>query len=225
MTWDELDYWKSGEWQVVQEKLDGLDKQGRLYLPQRQHIFRALDATPMASVRVAIIGQDPYPSLRHATGIAFSIPKGESDYPPTLRNIYSEYCSDLHYPYPSSGSLEKWVKQGVLLWNAIPTCNVGESASHHWDEWTFLTKEIVERLDQQDTPVVFILLGNYARNYSRYIRESDVIEASHPSPLGAKWSFFGSRIFSTANGKLVEAGVEPINWRLDHGERRDSDSL
>jgi len=100
---------------------------------------------------------------------------------------------------------------------------VGESASHHWDEWTFLTKEIVERLDQQDTPVVFILLGNYARNYSRYIRESDVIECSHPSPLGAKRSFFGSRIFSTANGKLVEAGVEPINWRLDHGTGRDSD--
>src|SRR6266576_3335421 len=136
MTWDELDYWNSGEWQVVQEKLDELDGQGQLICPQRQSIFAALDGLAFDNVRVAIIGQDPYTSLRFSTGVAFSIPKTERDYPPTLRNIFSEYCSDLHYPYPPNGSLEKWTQQGVLLWNAIPTCNVWESASHHWTEWT-----------------------------------------------------------------------------------------
>ena len=204
-----LKYFETGEWQVVQERLDDLKVAGILYNPSHKLIFRALEVTPFESVRVVLMGQDPYPNHNLATGLAFSIPSGVVEFPASLKNIFKEYQDDLHYPEPTSGDLSDWAKRGVLLWNAFPTCLVGKAGSHHWIEWEFLTKEIVEKLDVRGD-CVFALLGSYARGYTKYINNSPIVETSHPSPLGANKGFLGSRLFSTINSNLKE----PIDWRL-----------
>src|SRR5690348_8464737 len=99
--WDELTYWNTGEWDVVQERLDDLEKAHVSYNPKREDLFRALDLTPFETVRVCILGQDPYPTSKHATGLAFSIPKTIKPYPATLHSIFQEYSSDLSLPTPS----------------------------------------------------------------------------------------------------------------------------
>lgn len=214
MKWTQLDYWNSGEWQVVQERLNDLKKEGKTTVPERNNLFKALEETPFESVKVAIIGQDPYPNPAYATGIAFDVPVGVDPLPPSLINIFKEYQDDLHLPTPSSGSLLPWCRAGVLLWNSIPSCDAGRPASHHWEEWSYLTKEIVERLDGQDS-VVFCLLGKYANAFGSCVRSNlDIVETSHPSPLGAKWGFLGSRIFTKINNRLVDKGLTPIDWRL-----------
>lgn len=213
MPWSSLNYWKSGEWQVIMEKLNDLKKKKVLYCPSRANLFAALSAIPMEKVRVAIIGQDPYPNPGHATGIAFSIPSEVKEFPPTLVNFLKEYQDDLHYPAPRCGDLRRLCNNGVLLWNAIPSCLAGVPGSHRWTEWEYLTKEIVEKLNERN--VVFLLLGRIARSLVCYTdNRSRVIETSHPSPLGVKHGFVGSRIFSRANAALVELGKEPIDWRL-----------
>jgi uracil-DNA glycosylase len=214
MKWDDLTYWQSGEWQVVQEKLDDLKAKNIETNPDREKLFAALDAIEFDNVRVAIIGQDPYPSKAHATGIAFSVPKSVKVLPPTLVNMLAEYSSDYHDPYPpTTGDLTKWIKQGVLLWNVYPSCETGKPGSHHWDEWTYLTKEIIQELDKKGN-VVFVFLGAEARKFSKYVIESTSLETSHPSPLGAKRGFMGSRIFSSINAKLHENGEAIVNWKL-----------
>lgn len=213
-TWEEMEYWKSSDWITIQERLDAMDARGTRYNPDRSNLFAALDSCDLHSVKVAIIGQDPYPQPEYCTGIAFSIPKGCKFYPPTLENIFKEYSSDLGYPRPETGNLESWCKQGVFLWNAYPTCEAYKSLSHMWPEWATLTMEIVEILS--DIGVVFVFLGNEARKnvlHCKDIASTDIIELSHPSPRASRASkhpFFGSRLFSTINSKLME----PINWRL-----------
>lgn len=218
-----LDFWKSGEYQVVRENLDDEEKLGFRINPPRKDLFKALSMVPQDKVRVAIIGQDPYPQHSFATGLAFSVP-GEvrvGSWPPTLRSIIDEYCADLGYPRPGHGDLSKWTKDGVLLWNAIPSCREGCSLSHDWPgrEWDYLTREIVRRLSTQT--IVFAFLGGTAR---RFVPDVDpasgsvVIETSHPSPRGSlnsRTPFRGSRLFSTINDKLVGLGMKPVDWRLD----------
>ena len=219
MNWDDLSYWQSGEWQVVEERLSDMDKSGKLYNPERQLLFAALDATPMEKVRCVILGQDPYPSGKYATGLAFSIPKAATSHPPTLSTVLREYEDDLHLPYPKNGNLEKWASQGVLLWNAIPSCEVGKSLSHDWVEWASLTEEIISRLSTQGG-IVFVLLGGVARRYQAKIdpTRNDLIQTGHPSPRGnlnSKVPFSGSRIFSSINACLCKRGKAPVDWRLD----------
>ena len=222
--WRDLVWWQSGEKQVVDERLKDLTKAKVTYHPAKADIYAALDATPYDKVRVCIIGQDPYPgspppwlnisSTRYATGLAFSIPRDipASSWPPTLRNIFDEYVSDLQYPMPKHGDLAWWARNGVLLWNTFPTCEDKKAGSHHWDEYEYLTKEIVLELDKK--PIVFILLGSKARSLTKYVTNSKIIETSHPSPLGVDKGFRGSRIFSTANGYLCDLGLETIPWKL-----------
>jgi len=204
-----LSYWRTGEWQVIMERL----KDETQYNPPRTELFAALRLVHPESCRVAIIGQDPYPKRLHATGVAFSIPAtcGVGEFPPTLVNIFKEYEDDLHYPAPKNGDLTPWCEQGVLLWNVYPSCATGKPGSHHWEEWTYLTKEIVERLDGQ---VVFVALGRVAQLHTVACTRSPVIHTSHPSPLGVSRGFSGSRIFTRTNALLSELGKEPINWRL-----------
>ena len=220
MTWDDLEFWKSKHWEQVQDYLDSYDKDKIAYNPARENIFKALDLVDLEDVRVCVIGQDPYPNPNHATGVAFSIPSGikEHEYPPTITNIFKGYMHDLSYPKPTTGNLEAWSKQGVLLWNCTPTCLSNKPMSHkNWEEWHSLTKEIVEVL--QERCIVFILLGVRARSYSTYINlsNSDVIETSHPSPLGnvkGKIPFVTARVFSTCNGYLVKQGLAAVDWKL-----------
>lgn len=213
-----LNYWQSGEWQVVNERLKDLEKSGIAYNPKRSVLFDSLRVLPAGDVRVCIIGQDPYPDPRYATGLAFSIPNGERNFPPTLKTIFNEYCSDLGYPVPGNGDLSRWSAQGVLLWNAIPTCRAGLSLSHDWTEYSWLTSEVVRKLS--DRGVVFAFLGGVAKRFLENVdlTKNEVILTSHPSPRGSRFSknpFEGSRLFSTINDKLNSQGLEPIDWRLD----------
>src|SRR5688572_3630052 len=129
MTWDDFDFWKTTTWAEIQARLDKMERDAVGFNPAREDIFNALDRTPFEDVKVVLMGQDPYPQSKYATGLAFDIPEKESRYPPTLYNILNEYVKDLHHKLPSTGSLKRWTAQGVLLWNAIPTCEDGKSAS------------------------------------------------------------------------------------------------
>lgn len=221
--WDQLNYWNSGEWQVVQERLDDLDRAGKLFNPRRELLFAALDATPFDKVKVAIYGQDPYPDRSFACGLAFSIPNGTvgegKALPPTLDNVFNEYVSDLHYPYPTKTDLITWANRGVLLWNAIPSCAWQKSMSHDWPEWAELTKEITKRLSDKGD-IVFVFMGGVARRSVKDVNleHNTVFETSHPVPranLRSNTPFLGSRIFSHVNDKLCQVHKQsPIDWRL-----------
>lgn len=212
------DFFNSGEWQVCDERLADLAAAKIVFCPSRENLFRALDLTPLEKAKVVIVGQDPYPNPKHATGVAFSIPKKVKEIPRTLVNIMREYSDDLHYPFPKHGNLEKWCKQGVLLWNATPTCEQGKPGSHaDWPEWTYLNREICQQASKQG--VVFALLGRVAQECRKYIDEgkSTVLEVSHPSPRGVLHSrspFLGSRLFTTINQELNKLGKGPVDWRL-----------
>lgn len=213
--WD-LAYFQTGEWQVISERLDDYDQSMVQYNPPRSHLFAALVACPCERVRVVILGQDPYPNRMHCTGIAFSCPGRVKPIPHSLENIFKEYEADLHYPTPKNGDLTPWVKQGVLLWNVYPSCLMGKPGSHHWDEWTYLTKEIVEKLDAKGN-VVFCALGSVARSFTGNLTNpnSRLVTTSHPSPLGFNKGFKGSRIFSTINFYLCSLDQPTIEWRLE----------
>jgi uracil-DNA glycosylase len=224
MKWNELAYWRSDAWKKIQEKLDDLSRTDGKYNPNRSSIFRALHLTPFDSVKVAIIGQDPYPNPEHCTGLAFSLPNNYDlkKAPSTWLNIKRELCTDLHIPSPKTGSFESWAKQGVLLWNAIPTCEAWKPLSHDWEEYISLTQEIIQSLSKKESSIVFIFLGSKARHYSEYVKDGKVICTSHPSPRGAYQSnpylrivpFIGSRIFSTTNDYLNQLGLDIINWKI-----------
>jgi uracil-DNA glycosylase len=203
----DLSYFNSGEWQVVNERLHDLELSSTVYCPGRKRLFTSLSAV-RGHPRVVIFGQDPYPNIAHCTGIAFDVPITIKDFPPTLKNIFKEYQDDLHFDAPTTGSLLPWCRNGVLLWNVFPSCLMGKPGSHHWEEWTPLSKEILQLLDQKD--VVMVFLGSVAREFSRYVNHAMVLETSHPSPLGARHGFLGSRLFSTINSMLDK----PIDWRL-----------
>jgi len=217
--WSRLKYWNCGEFDVVLERLNDLRKAGTPFCPQKDHIFRSLQMCPFDQVRVVLMGQDPYPDPVYPTGIAFDVDPRipYKSLPPTLKTIFEEYNSDLGYPIPNSGSLVNWCYEGVLLWNAIPTCDAWKSKSHDWPEWKLLTQELVEELSKKGK-TVFVFLGNTARQFAQYVEPGEeVIEVSHPSPRASRASrhpFLGSRIFSTVNDKLCAQGLPPIDWRL-----------
>lgn len=231
-----LDYWRSGEWQVCLERLRDLDKAKVKWNPAREDLFNPLKALKPKDVKVVILGQDPYPGRKYCSGHAFSISEDCDMFPPTLVTILDEYEADLGYPFPSSGSLLPWVKQGVLLWNVYPTCTDKQSLSHHWDEYKPLTWEILDTLSAQSC--VIVTLGTQARDLLRSFQNEDnekrllngylpketgdwtnfeVLSFSHPSPRAgakAKAPFTGSRFFTTINGKLCDLHLRPIDWRL-----------
>lgn len=211
-TWEDLKWWDCGEWQVIEERLDELDQKGILYNPRRELIFASLDSVEYNAVRAVVIGQDPYPDRKFATGVAFSIPQGLRKFPESLLIIYKEYCRDLGLEWPKSGCLNKWAREGVLLMNAIPTCLTFQSKSHQgWFEWEFFTKEIIEVCDERKVP--FVLAGGVARSFKKYIKNSPVLEVSHPSRramLNSNVPFVGAGVFSWVNKQLEV----PINWQL-----------
>lgn len=223
--WDDMDFWRSGENQVVQERLNDMDKMRKQgddrgwYNPLRSDMYAAFDQTPLSKVKVAIFGQDPYPEPKYCTGVAFSVPEGIRKFPPTLANIFKEYSDDLHLTTPSSGDLTPWCEQGVFLWNVTPILTKGYLPhAKDWPEWEDLNREIVTLLSSKS--IVFVFLGRRARELEKYVvdgKNSRVISTSHPSPLGVtagRNPFFGSRLFSSINGYLNEINNEVIDWRL-----------
>jgi len=183
--------------------------------PPHDLVFAALHRTPFAEVKVVILGQDPYHGRGQAHGLCFSVPDGVAR-PPSLRNILVELEADLGLPAPPGGNLERWAAQGVLLLNTTLTVRAGKAASHQGKGWETFTDEVIRNVNAKPDRVVFILWGAAARR-KRSLIDTDrhvVIESAHPSPLSASNGFFGSKPFSRANAALVEAGRDPVDWRL-----------
>lgn len=201
-------------WQELQGFLAAERGRHPVY-PAHGDVFAALHLTPRSATKVVILGQDPYHGPGQAHGLAFSVQPGVPP-PPSLRNIFAELQADLGIAPPSSGSLEPWARQGVLLLNTTLTVRGGASASHQGKGWEVFTDEVIKAVDAKPERVVFLLWGASARRKRSLVDTTRhiVLESPHPSPLSASSGFFGSRPFSRANAALVEAGREPVDWRL-----------
>ncbi|TQM83326.1 uracil-DNA glycosylase [Saccharothrix saharensis] len=186
---------------------------GRTYLPAGENVLRAFQQ-PFHSVRVLIVGQDPYPTPGHAVGLSFSVSPETRPIPKSLVNIYTEYASDLGHPKPSTGDLTPWTERGVLLLNRALTVQPGKSNSHRNKGWEPVTEQAIKALAERDAPLVAILWGSQARALKPLLGADRCVESVHPSPLSAAGGFFGSRPFSKANELLVKQGAEPIDWKL-----------
>jgi len=191
------------------------EKNKFIIYPPGSEIFAAFNYTPFDKVKVIILGQDPYHGTGQANGLCFSVKTGIQK-PPSLHNIFKELQSDLGFPIPVSGNLEKWAKQGVLLLNATLTVRSGYAGSHQNKGWENFTDAAIKALSQKKQHLVFILWGNFAQAKQSLIDPSRhfVIKSPHPSPFSAERGFFGSRPFSKCNIYLREKGVEEIDWRL-----------
>ncbi len=186
---------------------------GRTWLPTPQNVLRAF-SQPFDSVRVLILGQDPYPTPSHAVGLAFSVAPDVSPLPRSLANIYKELISDLGCLQPRNGDLQPWVNQGVLLLNRVLTVQAGNAGSHRGRGWERITEVAIRALANRNAPLVAILWGNDAQSAASFFIDTPVISSPHPSPLSASRGFFGSRPFSRTNAMLEEQGAEPIRWEL-----------
>lgn len=188
---------------------------GRGYLPAGANVLRAFNS-PFESVRVLIVGQDPYPTPGHAVGLSFSVAPEVRPLPRSLANIFTEYRADLGHPEPSCGDLTPWTERGVLLLNRVLTVAPGSPASHRGKGWEAVTECAIRALADRGQPMVAILWGRDAATLKPLLtgRHCVAIESPHPSPLSASRGFFGSRPFSRANELLTGMGAEPIDWRL-----------
>lgn len=183
--------------------------------PPNEEVFAALHLTPYASVKVLVLGQDPYHGPGQAHGLCFSVRPGVA-VPPSLVNVHAELESDLGIPRPDHGCLDAWARQGVLLLNATLTVRAHQAASHQGKGWETFTDAVISAVSAKEERVVFVLWGASARRKRALVDTSRhvVLESPHPSPLSAHRGFFGSRPFSRANEALVAAGREPVDWRI-----------
>ena len=188
---------------------------GQHYLPAGPNILRAF-SFPFESVRVLIVGQDPYPTPGHAVGLSFSVAPDVRPIPRSLDNIFKEYATDLGYPAPSCGDLTPWAERGVMLLNRVLTVRPGNPASHRGKGWEAVTECAIRALVARPQPFVAVLWGRDASTLKPMLTGAKcmTIESVHPSPLSASRGFFGSRPFSRANELLAELGAAPVDWRL-----------
>lgn len=187
----------------------------RVY-PPLDHVYQALEKTSPSSVKVVILGQDPYFHEGQANGMAFSVGKGMK-LPPSLINIYKELSYEYGYPIPKeNGDLSRWAEQGVLLLNASLTVRDGEPNSHADYGWDKVTDKIIEYLDRRDQYIVYLLWGSFAQKKAQIIHspKACLIKTAHPSPLSANKGFFCSDCFYRANRFLKENGLSEIDFRI-----------
>ena len=182
--------------------------------PEEKNVFNALELTPFESVKVVILGQDPYHGFGQAHGLSFSVQKG-IPLPPSLKNIYKELQEDIGGDLPTEGDLSHWAKQGVLLLNTVLTVEEGNANSHKGMGWERLTNRLIESLNELKHPVIFILWGKPAQDKEKLITNPNhvILKAPHPSPLSAYRGFFGSKPFSRVNDILIQQGQTPIRWK------------
>lgn len=181
--------------------------------PAGSNIFRAFDRCPFDRLKVVIIGQDPYHGPGQANGLCFSVSEGVA-FPPSLQNIFKEVASDVGTPIPTSGELDRWAEQGVLLLNAVLTVRAHNAASHAGHGWEQFTDAVVKAIAERKQGVVYMLWGSYAQRKGAIAdpRQNLILKAVHPSPLSAYRGFFGCKHFSQANVYLQNMGKEPIVW-------------
>lgn len=215
--WDEVlsSVWNSPGYKKFMSIIDKTYSETTCF-PEYNDIFNALKLTPYSKVKVVILGQDPYHGTGEAHGLSFSV-KDDIKKPPSLKNIFKELHDDLGYPEPKSGNLEKWAKEGVLLLNSVLTVEKDKAASHKDLGWEILTDHIIKLLNMKETPIVFILWGNFAKKKKVYITNKKhlIIESPHPSPFSAYTGFFGSKPFSKTNNFLIKNNIEPIDFNLN----------
>ena len=215
--WDEVlsSVWNSPGFKKFMSIIDKKYSETTCF-PEYNDIFNALKLTPYSKVKVVILGQDPYHGTGEAHGLSFSV-KDDIKKPPSLKNIFKELHDDLGYPEPKSGNLEKWAKEGVLLLNSVLTVEKNKAASHKDLGWEILTDHIIKLLNMKETPIVFILWGNFAKKKKVYITNKKhlIIESPHPSPFSAYTGFFGSKPFSKTNNFLIKNNIEPIDFNLN----------
>lgn len=186
--------------------------------PPKEDIFNAFKYTPLHNVKCVIIGQDPYHEEGEAHGLCFSV-KPQIKIPPSLRNIYKELKDDLDFDIPDNGYLEKWARQGVFMLNAVLTVREHEADSHKNIGWSKFTDAVINVLNKEDRPIVFILWGGNARKKKKLLDNPKhlILEANHPSPLSAnRGGFFGTKPFSKTNDFLISHGVQAIDWKIDN---------
>ena len=184
--------------------------------PPADDIFNAFHLTPLANVKVVILGQDPYHGDGQAHGLCFSV-KPDVEIPPSLVNIYKELHDDLGCKIPNHGYLTKWAEQGVLMLNTVLTVRAHQANSHRGIGWEEFTDAAIRALNAQDRPIVFILWGRPAQQKKRMLNNPKhlIIESPHPSPLSSYRGFFGSKPFSQTNRFLEMNGIEPIDWQIE----------
>lgn len=181
--------------------------------PSGSNIFRAFDKCPFESLKVVIIGQDPYHGEGQANGLCFSVNDGVK-FPPSLQNIFQEIHNDMGVPVPMSGNLDRWAEQGVLLLNSVLTVKAHLAASHAGKGWEQFTDAVVRIISERKQNLVYMLWGSYAQRKGQVVDASQnlVLKSVHPSPLSAYRGFFGCKHFSQANTYLQSVGKEPIRW-------------
>ena len=181
--------------------------------PKGANIFRAFDKCPFESLKVVIIGQDPYHGEGQANGLCFSVGDGVP-FPPSLQNIFKEVQSDVGTPIPTSGNLDRWAEQGVLLLNSVLTVRAHQAASHAGCGWEQFTDAVVRAIAERKSGVVYMLWGSYAQKKGAIANPANnlILKSVHPSPLSSYRGFFGCRQFSQANQYLTNIGKQPIAW-------------
>ena len=186
-----------------------------MVFPAHPDVFRAFHLTSFATLKVVILGQDPYHGVGQANGLCFSVSPGVS-FPPSLQNIFKELEDDLGVSKPQSGDLAAWAEQGILLLNTTLTVRQGAPASHQGKGWETFTDEVIRCISQKKEKIVFVLWGASARQKKSLIdvTKHTCIESVHPSPLSAYRGFFGSKPFSRINQLLRQQGITEIDWSL-----------
>ncbi|WP_314354931.1 uracil-DNA glycosylase [uncultured Granulicatella sp.] len=214
-TWNEIlaEEMQKEYYQQLQAFVQKRRQEVRVF-PEEQNVFRALELTPFKSVKVVILGQDPYHGFGQAHGLSFSVQKG-TPLPPSLKNIYKELQEDIGGELPTEGDLTHWAKQGVLLLNTVLTVDEGNANSHKGMGWERLTNRLIDALNELNHPVIFILWGKPAQDKEKLITNPNhvLLKAPHPSPLSAYRGFFGSKPFSKVNEILIQQGQSPICWK------------
>lgn len=219
LSYDAIDIADELEYRATYER-----EHGKTIYPPQNQIFRALQLTPPKSVKVVLLGQDPYHGPGQANGLAFSVNPGVPC-PPSLKNILKELKNDLGYPIPASGDLTPWANRGVLMLNTVLTVEDGKANSHKNWGWQDFVLEVLKVCVSLPQPMVFLLWGGQARAFCAGLllhqkENKACLWSSHPSPLGASSgnsavpAFIGSRPFSKTNELLMQMGVSPINWSL-----------
>lgn len=190
------------------------DYQNFTCYPKGSDIFAAFDFCSFNDLKVVILGQDPYHGPNQANGLCFSVKEGVP-HPPSLINIFKEISTDLNLPYPKSGNLERWAKQGVLLLNATLTVRAHEAGSHQKQGWEEFTDQVIQKISNQKEGIIFLLWGGFAKKKAKLIdaKKHYILESGHPSPLSANRGYwFGNHHFSKTNVLLSNLKKTVINW-------------
>ena len=203
------DYFKSLKEFLVEER-----KKYIIY-PPASRIFASFNYTPFNKVKVVLLGQDPYHGHGQANGLCFSVNDGISQ-PPSLQNIFKELNTDLNIPIPTTGNLEPWAKQGLLLLNATLTVRANQAGSHQKQGWENFTDAVISALSEKRNGLVFLLWGKFAQAKEILIDTSKhhILKAPHPSPFSVHSGFFGCNHFSKTNKLLKQEGFEEIDWNI-----------